>query len=69
VVSHKPSTLATMDKILVMKDGQVAMFGPRNEVFQKIMPGAARQQPPQQQRPQIFRANTALGKDTEPSGA
>lgn len=37
VVSHKPSLLAGMDKILMLKDGQLAMFGPRDAVFQKLM--------------------------------
>lgn len=38
MVTHKPSLLATMDKILLLKDGQVAMFGPRDEIFQALKP-------------------------------
>ncbi len=37
LVSHKPSTLASVDKVLVMKGGQVAMFGPRQQVFGTLM--------------------------------
>ena len=37
VVSHKPSLLAGVDKVLVLKSGQVAIFGPRDAVFRKLM--------------------------------
>ncbi|CCK79563.1 type I secretion system permease/ATPase [Desulfobacula toluolica] len=40
MVTHKPSLLHSMDKILVMRDGQVAMFGSKDEVFAKFA-GAA----------------------------
>lgn len=33
VVSHRTSVLKNMDKLLVMKDGQVSMYGPRDEVL------------------------------------
>ncbi|MGS2745224.1 type I secretion system permease/ATPase [Halomonas sp. LS-001] len=33
VISHRTSVLKNMDKLLVMKDGQVSMFGPRDEVL------------------------------------
>lgn len=36
MVSHKPQLLHAMDKMLVMKEGQVAMFGPRDAVFEKL---------------------------------
>ena len=36
MVSHKPQLLQAMDKMLVMKDGQVAMFGPKDAVFEKL---------------------------------
>ncbi len=37
MVTHKPSLLTHADKVLMLKDGQVALFGPRDEVFQKLM--------------------------------
>ncbi len=37
MVTHKPSLLASVDRILVLKDGQAAMFGPREEVFKALM--------------------------------
>ena len=33
VISHRTSVLKSMDKLLVMKEGQVSMFGPRDEVL------------------------------------
>lgn len=40
MVTHKPSLLTSVDKILVLKEGQVAMFGPRDEIFKALMPAA-----------------------------
>jgi len=37
IVSHKPSLLVGVDKILMLKAGQVAMFGPREIVFKKLL--------------------------------
>lgn len=37
VVSHKPSLLSGVDKVLVLKEGQVAMFGPRDQVFKTLL--------------------------------
>jgi PrtD family type I secretion system ABC transporter len=36
LVTHKPELLQVVDKILVLRQGQVAMFGPKNEVFHKL---------------------------------
>ena len=36
VVGHRPSTLARADRILLLKEGRVELFGPRDEVFQKL---------------------------------
>ncbi len=33
VISHRTSVLKNMDKLLVLKEGQVSMFGPRDEVL------------------------------------
>ena len=33
VISHRTSVLKNMDKLLVMKEGQVSMFGPRDQVL------------------------------------
>lgn len=51
VVTHKPSLLANVDKIMLLRDGKIQMFGPRDAVFQKLMEiqQAAQQQAAQQQ--------------------
>lgn len=36
MVTHKPSLLQAMDKILVLTDGRVAMFGSRDTIFAKL---------------------------------
>jgi len=36
MVTHKPSLLSFVDKVLFLKDGQMVMFGPRDGVFQKL---------------------------------
>lgn len=36
IISHRTPLLAVADKILVMKDGMIALFGPRDEVMQKM---------------------------------
>lgn len=42
LVTHKPEILQAVDKILVLRQGQVALFGPKDQVFQKL----AQQQAP-----------------------
>jgi len=37
IVTHKPSLLAHVDKVLMLKSGQVAAFGPREDVFKQLM--------------------------------
>jgi PrtD family type I secretion system ABC transporter len=41
MVTHKPSLLTSMDEVVVLRQGQVAMAGPRDEVFARISAGAA----------------------------
>jgi ATP-binding cassette, subfamily C, type I secretion system permease/ATPase len=36
VISHRPQTIAVADKLLIMRDGAVELFGPRNEVVSKL---------------------------------
>ena len=45
IITHKPGILSGVDKILLLKEGQVAMFGPAQEVFkalsgQAVQPGS-----------------------------
>jgi ATP-binding cassette subfamily C protein len=45
VVAHRPSALHAMDDLLVLTNGQVAAYGPREEILKKVAGG----RPPQQQ--------------------
>ncbi|WP_036263902.1 type I secretion system permease/ATPase [Mesorhizobium sp. WSM2561] len=36
VVAHRPSALASLDQVLVMANGRVQAFGPKNEVMNKV---------------------------------
>lgn len=46
IVSHKPSILPVVDRIIVLRNGQVQMAGPRDEVMAKIAPPPRRVAPP-----------------------
>jgi ATP-binding cassette subfamily C protein len=36
IISHRPQTIAVADKLLIMRDGAVELFGSRNEVISKL---------------------------------
>jgi ATP-binding cassette subfamily C protein len=38
IVSHKLSILPVVDKLMVLRDGKVELFGPRDEIMAKIAP-------------------------------
>lgn len=42
VIAHRPSILAIVDTILMLRNGQVEMIGPREEVMQRFSAGAIR---------------------------
>ncbi len=37
VIAHRPSAIATVDKILCLKDGAMAGFGPKEEVLKQVV--------------------------------
>lgn len=39
IVAHRPSAIAFVDKLLMLADGEMRAFGPRDEVLKKIAPG------------------------------
>jgi len=41
IITHRPSILANVDKMLVLKDGQTQLFGPRQEIMAKFARPAA----------------------------
>lgn len=46
VISHKLGVLPVVDKMLVLRDGRVELFGPRDEVLAKIVPPNVRRMVP-----------------------
>lgn len=36
IIAHRPSVLAHVDKVMVMRDGMVQLYGPRAEVLSKV---------------------------------
>lgn len=38
IVAHQPRILRPMDKILLLRDGRVELFGPRDEVYARLRP-------------------------------
>ena len=48
VIAHRPSALAGIDLVLILADGQVQAFGPKDEVLRKSLaarPGSAASAP------------------------
>ncbi|MEO0695441.1 MAG: type I secretion system permease/ATPase [Pseudomonadota bacterium] len=41
IVAHRPAAIETVDKLMLLADGEVRGFGPREEILQKIMPNRA----------------------------
>jgi ATP-binding cassette subfamily C protein/ATP-binding cassette subfamily C protein EexD len=37
LVSHRPALVQGVDKVLLLKEGAVEMFGPRAEVLKRLM--------------------------------
>ena len=54
LVTHRQSTLAAVSKLLVMADGAVAAYGPRDEIFKALQARAT-----SQRRPSVASAPTA----------
>jgi ATP-binding cassette subfamily C protein len=65
VVAHRPSALAALDQVLVMRNGTVQAFGPRDEVLRKtLVPQSVPQPKPAASMPQPLRAAaTGAGPD------
>jgi ATP-binding cassette, subfamily C, bacterial len=41
MIAHRPSIVSVADKLLVLKDGVVEQFGPRQEIMKTVQPGGA----------------------------
>jgi len=46
MVSHKPSMFASADKLMVLRNGQITHYGPRDEVLRVLQGGPPQQRPP-----------------------
>jgi ATP-binding cassette subfamily C protein len=55
VITHRPSALAAVDKVIVIASGQIQAFGPKDEVLKKTT-----QSPPA--TPQAIRLMAAAGE-------
>ena len=45
VAAHRTGVLAAVDKLMVLKDGRIDLFGPRDEVVRRLAPAAPRSVP------------------------
>ncbi|MDD2850927.1 MAG: ATP-binding cassette domain-containing protein, partial [Desulfuromonadaceae bacterium] len=64
VITHKVSLLSNVDKLLVLQDGALAVFGPRDGVLQHLV----QQQQKQQQAQQQTAASPAIESDNAADG-
>jgi ATP-binding cassette subfamily C protein len=37
VIAHRPSAIASLDKLMVLRDGRIFAFGPKDEVLAKVL--------------------------------
>jgi len=44
MITHKPTLLTDIDRILVLRDGAIELYGPRDAVLAKLLPQLAQQQ-------------------------
>jgi ABC-type protease/lipase transport system fused ATPase/permease subunit len=69
VITHKVSLLSNVDKLLVMQDGALAVFGPREGVLQHLLQQQKQQQAaaqpvtPEQAPQAIEEQNAEVGEE------
>ncbi|MDU0338257.1 type I secretion system permease/ATPase [Bosea rubneri] len=57
LIAHRPSVMQTVDKILVLREGRVAQFGPRSAIAGMITPGGVVELEPAKQPTPIREAS------------
>ena len=57
IIAHRPSTIAFVDTLVVLENGQMKMIAPRDEVLKQILP-----QPQLQKTTNINEAAGARGR-------
>lgn len=60
LVTHKPNVLSIVDNIMILQDGQVSVYGPRDAVFEHL---AKQQQQQQQQQQQLLKQQEAARRN------
>lgn len=65
VISHRTSVLKSMDKLLVMKEGQVSMFGPRDQVLAQFAKKAPQRQVSQGGGQRLAAVGSQAGPNSE----
>jgi ATP-binding cassette subfamily C protein/ATP-binding cassette subfamily C exporter for protease/lipase/ATP-binding cassette subfamily C protein EexD len=68
IVGHRPSTLAQADKILLLKEGRVEIFGPRDEVLQRLRKASGKDGSVPLQRPVAVPSEPASSGTQKGSG-
>jgi ATP-binding cassette subfamily C protein len=53
VIAHRPSALAPVDQVMVLRNGQVHAFGPKETVLKQVLQQPAGPQPPAAQQPSV----------------
>lgn len=61
VIAHRPSALAAINQVLILADGQVQAFGPKEEVLRKSLATRPGQAEPSSSPPKIVVAADARG--------
>ena len=71
IVGHRPSTIAQADKILLLAEGEVAAFGPRNEVLETMRNAARTRTEPADDDPAVAtpREDAEAAGRNDPGGA
>jgi ABC-type multidrug transport system ATPase subunit len=37
VIAHRPSAISVLDQLMMIRDGQIVAFGPKDEVLRKVL--------------------------------
>ncbi len=71
VITHKVGVLAQLEKLLVLKEGQLHLYGPRDEVLQRMQNPQAQpgQQPTAQQQQQLAQQQAQRQAQTQQQAA
>jgi ABC-type protease/lipase transport system fused ATPase/permease subunit len=51
IIAHRPSALAGVDQVLVMAEGRVQSFGPKEEILSKVLRSVPAPQPAEPRMP------------------